>query len=157
MNVPSQSFRPPKPSVIETDCLYSLLRELMSNMWSVSNIRIVTMVHKDHSLKRFRGRISICGQLELFTLITCDCELDEVQMWEGMTTLRMRGIMLILFSLENDFHFSLLWQGDIVLILVDLAFHVWWYIILYWHLKLSTFFLVFYKQNFINKNCIYKK
>lgn len=110
MNVPSQSFRPAEPSVIEPNCLYALSRELMGDMCSLADIRMVAVVHKNHGLDRFRGRVSICGQLELVPFIGGDCELDEVNVGEGVMALRVSGMLLILLGFENDLKFSLFGQ-----------------------------------------------
>ena len=85
---------------------------------------MVAVVHNNHSLDSFRGRVSICGQLKLVSFITGDCELDKANVGEGVIPLRIRRVLLILLGFEDDFHFSLFGQREIVLVLIYFALHV---------------------------------
>ena len=123
VDVSPGTLGPSEPSVIKANCLYSLLRKIMSNMRPMVNVWIVPMEHKNNCLALTRGWIPICSQLELLSFLRGDIKFNEVKLGEAMLTLRVDRELTILLCISNHLYSATLGHRKVVPVLIKLTTH----------------------------------
>ena len=65
----------------------------MSNMCSLTDVRVETVEHDNHSFGLTFGGVSICGQINTFSDFITDFEVNKVHVRESMVSLRIRMVL----------------------------------------------------------------